>query len=197
MQRIDIAHPHTILFPNIVATPDSHTEHDHSVILFGTSQYSGGTHVPYPRQRFSEENPMHTVNHGSLYGTVRVVDLSDIEGEITHDHVLKHDVRRRERVLLKTAHSYSERGTFVPVTKDAVSLLASLGIELFGIDAQIKDEHAHLAKRSHRSLRHQGTSILEGLNLRDVEPGEYFLTTVPEMTAAGNVMPVRVTLLAM
>lgn len=197
MQCFDVTFSHTVLLPDIAPARSTSEEHDHSVILFGEHQYSGGTHAPYPRQQLRKEYELEAMNHGSLFGFCRVIDASLVEGEIARNHLEEFGIGQQGRVLLKTAYTNPPGGEFVPVTEDAVTFLASSGVSLFGIDAPVSREYAHVAQKTHRSLRHRGISILEGLNLEDIEPGDYFITALPEkaLFEEGGV-PVKVTLLA-
>jgi arylformamidase len=100
-----------------------------------------------------------------------------------------------ERVLFKTANSrlwerdeFSE--DFVKLDGEAARELVERGVRLVGIDyLSIGDEEAH------HVLLGAGVVAVEGLDLREVEPGEYLLVCAPLKLAGAEGAPARVLLL--
>jgi arylformamidase len=100
-----------------------------------------------------------------------------------------------ERVLFKTPNSrlwereeFSEE--FVALDAEAARALVSCGVRLVGIDyLSIGDEEAH------RILLGAGVVAVEGLDLREVEPGEYRLVCAPLKLEGAEGAPARVLLL--
>jgi arylformamidase len=100
-----------------------------------------------------------------------------------------------ERVLFKTANSrlwerdeFSE--DFVKLDGEAARQLVERGVRLVGIDyLSIGDEEAH------RVLLGAGVVAVEGLDLREVEPGEYRLVCAPLKLVGAEGAPARVLLL--
>ena len=68
------------------------------------------------------------------------------------------------------------------------------GISLVGID-DISIAFGQQEAEVHRCLLQAGVVILEGLNLSDVEPGEYFLVALPLPIPGVEASPVRAVLL--
>ena len=100
-----------------------------------------------------------------------------------------------ERVLFKTANSRLwERdefsADFVKLDGAAARALVEAGVRLVGIDyLSIGDEEAHHA------LLEAGVVAVEGLDLREVEPGEYRLVCAPLKLVGSDGAPARVLLL--
>jgi len=100
-----------------------------------------------------------------------------------------------ERVLFKTANSRLwERdefsADFVKLDGAAARTLVEAGVRLVGIDyLSIGDEEAHHA------LLEAGVVAVEGLDLREVEPGEYRLVCAPLKLVGSDGAPARVLLL--
>ena len=100
-----------------------------------------------------------------------------------------------ERVLFKTANSRLwERDEFsddfVKLDGEAAGALVRRGVRLVGIDyLSIGDEEAH------HVLLGAGVVAVEGLDLRDVEPGEYRLVCAPLKLVGAEGAPARVLLL--
>ena len=100
-----------------------------------------------------------------------------------------------ERVLFKTPNSrlwereqFSE--DFVALDGEAAQALVERGVRLVGIDyLSIGDEEAH------RILLGAGVVAVEGLDLREVEPGEYRLVCAPLKLVGAEGAPARVLLL--
>jgi len=96
-----------------------------------------------------------------------------------------------ERVLLKTPNSRLwERDEFAPefVRLDAggAQALIERGVRLVGIDyLSIGDRDAH------RALLGHGIGVIEGLDLRAVEPGAYLLVCLPLKIAGCDGAPAR------
>ena len=100
-----------------------------------------------------------------------------------------------ERVLFKTANSRLwERDEFsddfVKLDGEAARALVGRGVRLVGIDyLSIGDEEAH------RVLLGAGVVAVEGLDLREVEPGQYRLVCAPLKLVGAEGAPARVLLL--
>src|SRR5262249_7477484 len=104
-----------------------------------------------------------------------------------------------ERLLFKTSNSARcwETDDFVPdyvyVTEDAASHLAGRRVSLVGVDYLSLGGPTDRV-RAHRVLLQQGVSILEGLDLRRVEPGRYQLVALPILIPGSDGAPARVLL---
>jgi arylformamidase len=100
-----------------------------------------------------------------------------------------------ERVLFKTPNSRLwERDEFaedfVALDGEAARALVAGGVRLVGIDyLSIGDEEAH------RILLGAGVVAVEGLDLREIEPGEYRLVCAPLKLVGAEGAPARVLLL--
>jgi arylformamidase len=100
-----------------------------------------------------------------------------------------------ERVLFKTPNSrlwereeFSE--DFVALDAERARALVAAGVRLVGIDyLSIGDEEAH------RILLGAGIVAVEGLDLREVEPGDYRLVCAPLKLVGAEGAPARVLLL--
>jgi arylformamidase len=99
-----------------------------------------------------------------------------------------------ERVLLKTPNSKLwDRDTFVPdfarLNASGASALIERGLHLVGIDyLSIGDPDAH------RMLLTRRIGIIEGLDLREVEPGDYIVACLPLKVAGADGAPARAVL---
>ena len=91
------------------------------------------------------------------------------------------------RVLFKTLGN-------VKLSKTAVLSLISMGVTLVGIDAQSISESDDDAE-VHKHLLNAGIIILEGINLRHVQSGEYTLMALPIKLNGTEATPCRAILM--
>lgn len=150
-----------------------------------------GTHVDAPVHFIDGAPAAESLPLEVLIGPARVLDLTAAE---RLDASAFEDVELHERVLLKTRNSELwERDTFadefLALKEDAARRLIDGGVRLVGIDyLSIGDEAAH------RALLRAGVVAIEGLDLRDVEPGDYELVCAPLKLVGSDGAPARVLL---
>lgn len=72
--------------------------------------------------------------------------------------------------------------------------LADRGVRLVGIDTPSVDPSASKALESHQAIFARDLSVLEGLWLKEVPAGEYFLVALPLAITGGDASPVRAVL---
>jgi len=150
-----------------------------------------GTHVDAPLHFIDGGAAIEALALDVLVGPARVLDLTSAD---RLDASALAGVELAERTLLKTSNSELwARGTFaedaLALTEDAARILVDGGVRLVGIDyLSVGDEAAH------RVLLGAGVVALEGLDLRDVEPGEYELLCAPLKLVGSDGAPARVLL---
>jgi arylformamidase len=106
-----------------------------------------------------------------------------------------------ERLLLKTRNSAATRPMGGPfdrrytgLTPGAARWIVGRGIRLVGIDYLSIGRFADTVE-THRVLMRAGVAIVEGLDLRTVEPGRYTMVCLPLRIAATEAAPARVILM--
>jgi arylformamidase len=99
-----------------------------------------------------------------------------------------------ERVLFKTPNSelwardeFPER--FARLDGAGARVLIDRGVKLVGVDYLSVGDHD-----AHRVLLGAGVVALEGLDLREIDPGEYFLVCAPLKLVGSDGAPARVLL---
>jgi kynurenine formamidase/ribonuclease HI len=149
-----------------------------------------GTHV---------DAPFHAVADGLFYGSARVVDLSECERAVEVNDLKAKNIRRGERILLKTANS--RRGLkkfyddYIYLSAEGAAFLAEAGVKLVGIDALSIKKRGDEDNTSHTALLAKGIPIVEGLNLANVSEGEYLLAAFP-LALQTDGAPARAVLIA-
>lgn len=122
-------------------------------------------------------------------GPATVIDLRAAlpeGGPILPEHLAGVGLRRIERLLVKSKASalpddrWDEH--FVYLAPETAQLLVDSGLRLFGTDAPSVDPQESKTLTSHKTLHRGNIAILEILQLRDVEPGEYELIALPLKT---------------
>ena len=192
MQIIDVSvpvRPGMITYPG---DPEVHLERVSSIADGDVVNLSrldlgvhSGTHVDAPLHFLAGGAAVETLPLDVLVGPCVVVEGLDAAAVPAG----------AERVLFKTPNSrlwereeFSE--DFVALDAEAARALVAAGVRLVGIDyLSIGDEEAH------RILLGAGVVVVEGLDLREVEPGEYRLVCAPLKLVGAEGAPARVLLL--
>lgn len=159
-----------------------------------------GTHIDAPWHFLAEGDTTDTVPLEKLVGPATVVALPGIR-EITAADLEGAGIDANvQRVLLKTGNSdlwaqgvkeFAEE--FVALTVDAAEWLARRQIKLIGIDYLSIQPYGG-SNRTHEALLEAGVIILEGIDLHDVDAGEYELICLPLAIRGAEGAPARAVL---
>jgi len=156
-----------------------------------------GTHVDTPRHYLRDGATLDGMPLAGLLGAARVVEITDPH-EVTVAELAGRNIRRGERVLLRTRNSVVE-GDLRPLLVDYVALsgaaarwLAARGVAAVGIDALSVDPPDR--SEAHLALLSAGVWIIEGLRLAGVEPGRWELVCLPLRLAGAEGAPARAVL---
>jgi len=157
-----------------------------------------GTHVDAPAHFLAGGAAVDALPLEILMGKARVVEL------VVSEKIERHDLEALDlsddlRLLLKTRMSGQLRHpefqqNYTYLTTDAAVYLAQIGIKLVGIDYLSIEEFGNQDYPAHRALLSAGVVIVEGLDLSDVEPGEYEMACLPLRIAGADGAPARVIL---
>jgi len=155
-----------------------------------------GTHVDAPNHFLDGAGSVDTVALAPLIGPAVVVDATAVDKTLDAAAVAAAGVPAgAERVLFKTRNSqlweqdeFSE--DFVSFDASGARALLDAGVRLVGIDyLSIGDPGAH------RALLGADVAVVEGLDLRAVEPGPYQLVCLPLKLVGSDGGPARAVLL--
>ena len=157
-----------------------------------------GTHVDAPRHFVAGACTVDRLSLEILMGKARVLSLLDC-ARVERADLEALDLRNDLRVLLKTRMSGQLQKTgyhedHVYLSEDAALYLAQAGIKLVGFDYLSIDRFGSSDYPAHRALLGAGVIVVEGLDLTEVEPGEYDMTCLPLRVAGGDGAPARVVL---
>jgi arylformamidase len=155
-----------------------------------------GTHVDAPNHFLDGAGGVDTVALAPLIGPAVVVDATAVDKTLDAAAVAAAGVPAgAERVLFKTRNSqlweqdeFSE--DFVSFDASGARALLDAGVSLVGIDyLSVGDPGAH------RALLGADVAVVEGLDLRAVEPGPYQLVCLPLKLVGSDGGPARAVLL--
>ena len=163
---------------------------------FGTHT---GTHIDAPHHFIDGADTVDSIPMTLLIGRARVVEIT--APVITAETLDEFDFTEEARVLFKTRNSYLWKEPqfvreFVHLSRDAAERLVEDGIKVVGIDYLSVEKFGFDQPEVHRTLLSNGTIIIEGLNLSEVEPGDYELICLPLRIQNGDGAPARVVLRA-
>lgn len=136
-----------------------------------------GTHIDAPYHAIPNGGKMSSIPLESLNGPVSVI-------EVAGDSVKASDVPEKieRRVIFKTKNS-DLYGTFHEdfcyISAEAAQKLVQIGIDAVGIDYLSIEKFGTKGMNVHKIFMNRGVAIIEGLYLKDVQPGTYNLMCLP------------------
>ena len=157
-----------------------------------------GTHVDAPRHFFDNGSGADALPLDMLLGRTRVIEVRTRKG-IGPDELSAIDLSEDVRVLIKTVNSRlwgtpEFHQDYVGVTEAGARHFVEHGIKLVGVDYLSVEEFKKPGAPAHHVLLGGGTIVIEGLNLRDVEPGIYEMFCLPLRIVGAYGAPARVVL---
>lgn len=158
-----------------------------------------GTHVDAPTHFLPDASDIAGTSLDRYFGRCVVLDLTDVEGRDVErsDLEARPELDGQVRVLLKTSncrrlwHLDEFDTSYVALAASGAELLVERGVILAGIDYQGIERFDAGTNPTHKALLGADCAILEGADLRAVEPGEYFLVCLPLRLQDGEASPVR------
>lgn len=159
-----------------------------------------GTHVDAPSHFLGGAPAIDALALDALVGPAHVAEFGG-DAHITAADLDEMDIPADcQRLLLKTSNGRfwedSDFHTdFIALTPDAARALADRGMRLVGIDYLSIEGFGVERYEVHETLLASGVVILEGLDLRSVSPGDYFLVCAPLNVVGAEGAPARALLI--
>jgi arylformamidase len=155
-----------------------------------------GTHIDAPLHMIENGATMESYSLESFVGKCRVLDLTEVEDRITAVDLEDKTMDKGDFIILKTRNSFREDFdmNFVFVEKSGAQYLKDKGVVGVGIDS-VGIERSQEGHETHRKLLGSGIAILEGLRLKDVPEGQYFLCALPLKIKGVEAAPARAILI--
>lgn len=161
-----------------------------------------GTHVDPPFHFIAEGRRLDELRPEELVGPCWVADLTTRDSHLRPSDLEAAGIpETASRVLLKTRGSLFWSDPTAPMDPDYLALtpeaarwLVERGVRLVGTDALSVDPYGSTDYPAHHAILGADGIIVEGLDLREVEPGPYELLCLPLKLQAGDGAPARVLL---
>ncbi|HEX7055783.1 MAG TPA: cyclase family protein [Bacilli bacterium] len=155
-----------------------------------------GTHLDAPLHMIAGGETIETIALEQLVGPARVLDLTEVSESIGREHLKRFAIQKDEWILCKTRNSFSEDFDFqfVYLNADGADYLAEIGVRGVGTDG-LGIERAQPEHETHKTLMRRNILIVEGLRLKDVPAGNYFLVVAPLKLTGIEAAPARAFLL--
>ncbi|RSK27377.1 cyclase family protein [Bacillus sp. HMF5848] len=154
-----------------------------------------GTHIDAPLHMINDGKTFETVSMDHLVGEAKVFDLTNVEDKISATDIESLNIEKNDFVLFKTKNSFDDvfNFDFIYVAEDAAKLLVERGIRGVGVDA-LGVERAQPNHPTHKALFSGNVIVVEGLQLKDVTEGKYFMVAAPMKVVGTDASPARVLL---
>jgi arylformamidase len=155
-----------------------------------------GTHMDAPLHFIKSGKSLDKLPPDATIGPARVVEIKDRE-MVRPDELRKHNLRRGERILLKTRNSSRCWKTdafvkdFVYISREAAQYVVDRGIRTLGVDYLSVGGFYRDGLETHRILLGAEVWIIEGINLSKVKPGKYELVCLPLKVLGSDGAPAR------
>jgi arylformamidase len=155
-----------------------------------------GTHIDAPYHVDDLGATIDAIDLNKLITKCRVLDLTKIVDGIAKEDLLDQNIQTGEFLLLKTRNSFTEEfePDFIYVEKSGAEFLAEkeiigVAIDSFGI------ERAQPDHETHKILFNKGITIIEGVRLKEIGAGEYFMCALPLKIKGVDGAPARIVLI--
>ena len=153
-----------------------------------------GTHADAPLHVREGAPGSESLDIGAFLGRVYVLSVAGPVRDIGAEELAMRVPAGTERLLLRTGQTIA-RGVFPPdwpaLDAAAARALGAARLRLLGVDAPSVDRRHSKSLAVHHALFAAAVSVVENLDLRDVEDGEYELIALPLRWDGLDAAPVR------
>ncbi len=156
-----------------------------------------GTHVDAPAHFVRNGTTVDEIPLEVLNGRARVVEIHD-PGKVDVPELERLLLMDDFRILFKTKNSHLWDGPFTDdyifLTKEGAEYLVENGIKLVGFDYLSIDRYGDESFPAHHVLLKNDVVLVEGLNLVEIETGDYEMSCLPLRLKGLDASPARVIL---
>ena len=157
-----------------------------------------GTHIDAPYHFEENGIKIDQIPLDYLIGDVTVFNIKNKE-KIDLEDIKSLKLNNINRVIFKTINSTywklpEFKSDFVYLTKEAAQYLVDSSIKLVGIDYLSIEKYGNKGADTHHTLLKNGIVVIEGLDLSEVEAGNYELIALPLKIKDCDGSPARVIL---
>lgn len=160
-----------------------------------------GTHIDAPSHFVKGGKTVDQIPPEKLIGPCTVIDCTYVEEFIRERDLVDLAIQKEGRILIKTRNSDFVTDSqfmpnFVSVSLEAAQFLANRQVSLVGIDYLSIEAKGSLEHPVHKAFLKHEIVVVEGLTLRNVQPGEYQLICLPLPIVGADGSPCRALLVA-
>ena len=158
-----------------------------------------GTHMDAPIHFIAGGAGTDKIPLTAVIGPARVIEIADTES-IKPGELQSHNLQEGERILFKTINStrYWQSNDFVKdfvyISHEAAQYLAERKVQTVGVDYLSVGGFYKDGTETHSALLRGGVWIIEGLNLSQVQAGNYELVCLPLKLVGSDGAPSRAVL---
>lgn len=155
-----------------------------------------GTHIDAPLHMENNGETIEAISIEKLVRPCKVFDLTTVNDRITKDDLKSLNIEKDDFILLKTKNSFEEEFNFefIFLAEDGAEFLAEIGVQGIGIDA-LGVERSQPGHPTHKTLFSNEIIVIEGLRLKEIEQGEYFMVAAPLKLVGVDAAPARILLI--
>lgn len=156
-----------------------------------------GTHIDAPKHFFEEKNSVSDIPMEKLIGNAKVFFID--KNFIDYDDIKDLNIGKHDKILFKTLNStlIEDREfhkDFVTLTRKAAKFLIKREIDMVGIDYMSIEDFRSEDGIVHKILLSNDVVVLEYIDLRKVDPGNYEIIALPLKIKDCDGSPARVIL---
>ena len=154
-----------------------------------------GTHVDAPLHFYPDGGDIAHIDLRRLMGPAKVIVINDRE-KISLRELAPLDIGAGDRLLFRTANSEKNWETsaflknYVYLSAEAAEYLVNKGVQCVGVD-YLSVGGGEDNEEVHRLLLGKEIAIIEGLMLREVDPGDYEMLCLPLKISGSDGAPAR------
>lgn len=137
-----------------------------------------GTHLDAPFHAMQDGGRTGSIPLEKLMGPATVINVS---GDAVHAKDIPENTEKRLLIKSKNSGLYGGgfRTDFCYIAMDAAEKMADLKLDLVGLDYLSIEQFGTKGMPVHKKLLGNSVVVLEGLFLKDAEPGQYELVCLP------------------
>ncbi len=156
-----------------------------------------GTHIDTPAHFIDSGKTLDAYKVQDFILPAQVVEIEDNEA-VKVSALRNLDIRAGEALIFKTANSMNGHcisglfsDDFIYLTSEAAGFCVEKKYGLVGLDYITIEKYDDNDFPAHRKILGNNILVLEGINLKEVPPGEYTLMCLPLRIKGGEASPVR------
>lgn len=202
MEIIDVSIPISDLMPIYRGDPKVKIEQVKNIPLDGvaiskiTMGLHSGTHIDSPSHFLEGEESVDNLNLESFVGEAIVCDFTSVKESIEESDLKNYSINAGDILLFKTKNfelykKNSFSNDFIYLSEDGAEYLVERKVKTVGIDYLSIERFGSKDHQVHKLLLSNRISIIEGVDLRAVNPGKYTLICLPLKIVGAEASPAR------